>query len=116
MAGLVPAIHVFTSVDLDVDARHKAGHDGTGLDMHDIRFIRDNPDAFDAGLARRGLPGEAKRLIALDEERRAAIQKLEEAQARRNTASKEIGEAKKNKDEARAQSVMAEVADLKETI
>ena len=84
--------------------------------MHDIRFIRENPDAFDAGLARRGLPGEAKRLIALDEERRAAIQKLEAAQARRNAASKEIGEAKKNKDEAKAKSLMAEVAELKETI
>ena len=84
--------------------------------MHDIRFIREHPDAFDAGLARRRLPGEAKRLIALDEERRAAIQKLEAAQARRNVASKEIGEAKKNKDEAKAQSVMAEVAELKETI
>ncbi|MFY9760573.1 MAG: serine--tRNA ligase [Xanthobacteraceae bacterium] len=84
--------------------------------MHDIRFIRENPDAFDAGLARRGLPGEAKRLIALDEERRSAIQKLEAAQARRNAASKDIGEAKKNKDEAKAQSVMAEVAELKETI
>ena len=71
--------------------------------MHDIRFIRENPDAFDAGLARRGLPGEAKRLIALDEERRAAIQQLETAQARRNAASKEIGEAKKNKDETRPQ-------------
>ena len=73
------------------------------LDMHDIRFIRENPDAFDAGLARRGLPGEAKRLIALDEERRAArFSKLETAQARRNAASKEIGEAKKNKDEDKA--------------
>ena len=78
--------------------------------MHDIRFIRDNPDAFDAGLARRGLPGEAKRLIALDEERRAAIQKLEAAQARRNTASKEIGEAKKAKDEERAKGLLSEVA------
>ena len=84
--------------------------------MHDIRFIRENPDAFDAGLARRGLQGEATRLIALDEERRSAIQKLEAAQARRNAASKEIGEAKKNKDEAKAKSLMAEVAELKETI
>jgi seryl-tRNA synthetase len=84
--------------------------------MHDIRFIRDNPDAFDAGLARRGLPGEAKRLIALDEDRRAAIQKLEAAQARRNTASKEIGEAKKAKDETKAASLMAEVAELKDLI
>jgi seryl-tRNA synthetase len=84
--------------------------------MHDIRFIRDNPDAFDAGLARRGLPGEAKRLIALDEERRAAIQILEAAQARRNAASKEIGEAKKAKDETKAASLMAEVAELKDLI
>lgn len=82
--------------------------------MHDIRFIRENPETFDAGLARRGLPGEAKRLIALDEERRTAIQKLEAAQARRNAASKEIGEAKKNKDEAKAKSLMAEVAELKD--
>ncbi|MGB6734038.1 MAG: serine--tRNA ligase [Xanthobacteraceae bacterium] len=84
--------------------------------MPDIRFIRDNPGAFDAGLARRGLPGEAKRLIALDEERRSAIQKLEAVQARRNAVSREIGEAKKNKDEAKAKSLMAEVAELKEAI
>jgi seryl-tRNA synthetase len=84
--------------------------------MHDIRWIRDNPDAFDAGLKRRGLSGEAKRLIALDETRRAAIQKLEQAQARRNAASKEIGEAKKKKDETAAQKLMAEVAALKDAM
>src|SRR5271156_5087298 len=116
MAGLVPAIHVFTSVDQDVDARHKAGHDGPGRTMHDIRFIRDNPDAFDRALARRGLEPQAKRLIALDEIRRAKILELETAQARRNAASKDIGEAKKNKDEARAKDLMAEVATLKESI
>jgi seryl-tRNA synthetase len=82
--------------------------------MHDIRFIRENPDAFDAALARRGLLPEAKRLVARDEERRAAIQKLEAVQARRNAASKEIGEAKKDKDEERAKALMAEVAELKE--
>src|ERR1700741_1280646 len=84
--------------------------------MHDIRWIRDNPDAFDQGLARRGLPPEAKRLIALDERRRAAIGKAEQAQARRNAASKEIGVAKKNKDEAAAAKLMAEVAELKTAI
>jgi seryl-tRNA synthetase len=84
--------------------------------MHDIRFIRENPEAFDAALARRGLPSEAKRLIALDEERRAAIQQLEAAQARRNAASKEIGQAKKAKDETKAASLMAEVAELKDLI
>ena len=66
--------------------------------MHDIRFIRDNPDAFDRALARRGLAPEAKRLIELDEKRRAKILELETAQARRNAASKDIGEAKKSKE------------------
>jgi seryl-tRNA synthetase len=84
--------------------------------MHDIKWIRDNPDAFDRALARRGLPGEAKRLIALDERRRATIAKAEHAQARRNAASKDIGVAKKNKDEAAAAKLMAEVAELKTAI
>jgi len=84
--------------------------------MHDIRFIRDNPDAFDRALRRRGLPGEATRLIALDEKRREKILALETAQARRNAASKEIGEAKKNKNEAKAKTLLSEVAGLKESI
>jgi seryl-tRNA synthetase len=83
--------------------------------MHDIRFIRDNPDVFDKALSRRGLAPEAQRLIALDERRRSRILALETAQARRNAASKEIGEAKKKKDEAKAQALMAEVAALKES-
>jgi seryl-tRNA synthetase len=82
--------------------------------MHDIRSIRDNPDAFDGALARRGLAPESKRLIALDEQRRAKILALETAQARRNAASKEIGEAKKSKDEARAKALLDEVAALKD--
>jgi seryl-tRNA synthetase len=84
--------------------------------MHDMKWIRDNPDAFDQALARRGLKGEAERLIALDERRRAAIQKAEAALARRNTASKEIGAAKKSNEEATAQKLLAEVAELKTTI
>ncbi len=84
--------------------------------MHDIRWIRDNPDAFDRALARRGLPGEAKRLIEIDERRRAAIQKAEAALARRNQASKEIGAAKKSGEEDVAQRLMAEVARLKDDI
>jgi len=84
--------------------------------MHDIKWIRDHPDDFDRGLARRGLPGEAKRLIALDERRRAAIQKAEAALARRNAASKEIGAAKKSNEEDAAQKLMAEVARLKTEI
>ena len=84
--------------------------------MHDIRFIRENPEAFDRALARRGLPPQSPRLIALDEKRRAAIRAAETAQARRNAASKEIGEAKKNEDEEKAKRLLAEVATLKESI
>jgi seryl-tRNA synthetase len=84
--------------------------------MHDIRFIREHPDVFDRALARRGLTPESKRLIGLDEERRKKILEFETAQARRNAASKEIGEAKKSKDEEKAAALMAEVAALKETI
>src|SRR5215475_318784 len=84
--------------------------------MHDIKWIRDNPDAFEQGLARRGLPGEAKRLIEIDERRRAAIQKAEAALARRNAASREIGAAKKSNEEAAAQALVAEVARLKAEI
>src|ERR1700757_837358 len=88
----------------------------TAKDMHDIKWIRDNPDAFDRGLARRSLSGEAKRLIEIDERRRAAIQKAEAALARRNAASREIGAAKRSNEEAAAQALLAEVARLKTEI
>ena len=81
--------------------------------MHDIKSIRENPDAFDSALVRRGLAPMSAWLLALDERRRSAILSSEQAQARRNAASKEIGEAKKTKDEPRAAKLMAEVADLK---
>jgi seryl-tRNA synthetase len=84
--------------------------------MYDIKWIREHPDTFDRGLTRRGLETLSKKLIELDERRRAAITKFEQAQARRNSASKEIGEAKKNKDEAVAQKLMAEVNELKVTL
>jgi seryl-tRNA synthetase len=84
--------------------------------MHDIRFIREHPGDFDSALARRGLAPESKRLIALDEERRKKILEFETAQARRNAASKEVGEAKKSKDENKAAALMTEVGALKETI
>ena len=84
--------------------------------MHDIRWIRENAKAFDGALARRGLPGEADKLIAIDERRRAAILKFEQEQARRNAASKEIGQAKAKKDEATANKLMAEVNELKEKL
>ena len=81
--------------------------------MHDIKSIRENPQAFDAALKRRGLAPASASLLAIDEKRRAAILASEQAQARRNAASKEIGEAKKARDEPRAATLMAEVADLK---
>ena len=81
--------------------------------MHDIRSIRDNPAAFDAALKRRGLEPLSASLLAIDEKRRGAIQEAEQALARRNAASKEIGEAKKTKDATRADALMNEVAALK---
>ena len=88
------------------------------LRKHDLRAIRDNPAEFDRRLMRRDadFKGTAERLVKLDEDRRAAITAAETAQARRNAASKEIGEAKKSRDETRAQALMAEVAQLKASI
>ncbi|WP_291861833.1 serine--tRNA ligase [Bradyrhizobium sp.] len=84
--------------------------------MHDIKSIRDDPQAFDAALKRRGLAPLSASLLAIDENRRSAILRSEQAQARRNSASKEIGEAKKAKDDARASALMTEVAELKGTM
>ncbi len=81
--------------------------------MHDIRLIRENPEAFDAALASRNLPPQAAALVSLDERRRATIAAAQDAQTRRNDLSKQIGQAKAAKDEQRAQELMAEVADLK---
>ncbi len=82
--------------------------------MHDIRLIRENPEAFDAGLARRGLAPLAAQLIALDEERRAATTAVQVAQSRRNEASKLIGAAMAKGDREGAETIKAEVAALKE--
>src|SRR5712672_1894809 len=92
------------------------GHDVGISVMHDIKSIRDNPQAFDAGLKRRGLEPMSASLLDIDEKRRGAILASEQAQARRNSASKEIGDAKKAKDDARAAKLMAEVAELKTTM
>ena len=81
--------------------------------MHDIRTIRDDPAAFDAGLARRGLPAQAAALVAADERRRATVAEAQAAQTSRNDLSKQIGQAKAAKDEARAEALMAQVATLK---
>ena len=84
--------------------------------MHDIRLIRENPAAFDAALARRGVAPSSATLLALDERRRTLITELQQGQARRNEASKAIGAAKAAKDEATAARLMAEVAALKDRL
>src|SRR5262245_28326473 len=84
--------------------------------MYDIKWIREHRDEFDRGLKRRGLQPLSEKLMALDEKRRAAITKFEQAQARRNAASREIGDAKKAKDEPKAAKLMAEVAELKSAL
>jgi seryl-tRNA synthetase len=82
--------------------------------MHDIKWIRENPAAFDGALARRGLTAGSPDLLALDEKRRTVIAKLQAMQERRNAVSKEVGEAKTAKDEPRAQKLMTEVASIKD--
>jgi seryl-tRNA synthetase len=84
--------------------------------MHDIRAIRENPEAFDEGLRRRNLSPRAESLIALDEKRRAAILALQNAQERRNAISKQIGVAMARKDIVAADDYRAEVAGLKATM
>jgi seryl-tRNA synthetase len=81
--------------------------------MHDIKYIRDNPEDFDAALARRGVEAVASNILALDEQSRALKTQLQDGQARRNEASKAIGKAKGQGDEETAQALMAEVAELK---
>lgn len=84
--------------------------------MHDMRAIREDPEAFDEGLRRRGLPSRAESLVAFDEKRRAAILALQTAQERRNAASKQIGLAMARKDTVAAADFRAEVARFKATM
>ncbi len=81
--------------------------------MHDIRAIRDNPDAFDAALARRGVVSASSEVLAIDEKRRAAILAAETAQAEQNKASKEVGAAKGRGDEAEFERLRALVSEKK---
>ena len=82
--------------------------------MHDIRQIRDNPAAFDAGLAQRGATPASEAILALDVARRDLLTRTQEAQARRNEASKAIGAAMGKGDHATATALKAEVAALKD--
>lgn len=81
--------------------------------MHDIRLIRENPAAFDAALARRGVEPAAQSILALDTRRREIATRMQEVQARRNEASKAIGAAMGKGDKDTAEALKAEVAALK---
>ena len=81
--------------------------------MHDIRLIRENPAAFDAALARRGVEPAAASILALDARRREIATRMQEVQARRNEASKAIGAAMGKGDKDMAEALKAEVASLK---
>ena len=80
--------------------------------MFDIKWIRDNPDAFDKGMARRGLPPQAPALLALDAKRRDAQTRAQELQTTRNTLSKQIGQLKSKGEDATA--IMAQVSESKD--
>ena len=84
--------------------------------MHDIRLIRDNPEAFDAGLARRGAAPAAAAILAIDARRREVATRMQEAQNRRNEASKAIGAAMGRGAKDEAETLKAEVAELKHTL
>lgn len=84
--------------------------------MFDIKLIRDNPDLFDAGLARRGMSAQSSAILELDAKRREIVAATQDAQGRRNAASKQIGAAKGKGDHETADALMAEVAELKAKI
>jgi seryl-tRNA synthetase len=84
--------------------------------MHDIAFIRANPEAFDAALARRGTEPEAARILALDTAKREATTRIQQAQSRRNEASKAIGQAMSQGDTEKAEALKAEVAQIKDAM
>lgn len=84
--------------------------------MHDLKYIRENPKDFDAALARRGTEPVSASILALDENRRAILTEMQNAQARRNDASKAIGAAMGKGDTATAEALKAEVAQLKDTL
>lgn len=81
--------------------------------MFDLKWIRENADAFDTAMAKRALPPQAARILELDQARRDHIAELQDAQNRRNDASRQIGAAKASGDEAKAQALIDEVAGLK---
>ena len=84
--------------------------------MFDVKWIRTNPEQFDASMKRRGLEPQSANIISLDDARKATVQQLNECQERRNASSKQIGQAKAKGDEEKAQALLKEVADLKSQV
>ncbi len=84
--------------------------------MHDIRLIRENPQGFDTALARRGVAPQSEAILGVDTARRDVATRMQEAQARRNEASKAIGAAMGKGDKDTAEALKAEVAELKTTL
>jgi seryl-tRNA synthetase len=84
--------------------------------MHDIRALRDNPDLYDAAWARRGLAPQAKRIVDFDAKMRTQATAKQEAEAQRNAASKAVGQAKAQKNDAEADRLITQVAALKQRI
>ena len=84
--------------------------------MHDLKYIRENPEAFDAALRRRGAEPIAAQIIELDQRRRAVLTQVQDALARRNEVSKAVGAAMAKGDTATADALKAEVGALKDSL
>jgi seryl-tRNA synthetase len=84
--------------------------------MHDIKAIRDNPHAFDAGLTRRGLAALSPSLLEIDQQKRAVQNTLQDLLSRRNALSKDVGEAMKKGEKDKAEAIKAEVASLRDAL
>jgi len=84
--------------------------------MFDVKWIRNNPESFDASLKRRGVEAKSAQILELDDARKATVQQLNDWQGLRNASSKQIGQAKAQGDEEKAQALLAEVADLKSKV
>jgi len=110
----LPPPHRFATgrISLTSDLRH-AGGTAIARRMHDIRLIRENPEAFDVGLARRGLEPLSAQIVAADASLRALQTEIQGSLARRNEASKLIGQAMAQGDKDKSEALKAEVADLK---
>ena len=115
-SGLVPPSEPKGSAKAGTALARGAATRHSAHTMHDIRLIRENPQGFDTALARRGVAPQSEAILALDTARRDVATRMQEAQARRNEASKAIGAAMGKGDNDTAEALKAEVAELKTTL